>query len=129
MATPEALAFKDKVTHQLNQVAPVTVRNMFGGYGIYTEGIMFALIAYEILYFKVDAINRGDYSEAGMPPFIYERHGKPIEMSYCQLPDDVFEDPESLLQWVEKSVAAARRSKKPKKKKGATPKTKKSPLL
>ena len=25
-----------------------------------------------------------------MPPFIYERHGKPIEMSYCQLPEAVF---------------------------------------
>ena len=109
------MAFKDRIVHQLNQVAPVTARFMFGSYGLYADGIMFALIAYETLYFKVDDDNLVDYLEADMGPFLYERHGKPIQMSYYQLPETVLEEPVELLNWIAKAQAAARRSKKPKK--------------
>jgi DNA transformation protein len=84
---------------------------MFGGYGLYAEGVMFALIAYETLYFKVDAENRDQYLKAGMGPFRYERHGKPIEMSYFQLPDPVLTDPAQLMAWIAQAKAAATRSK------------------
>ncbi len=117
MPSPETIDFKDKIVHQLNQVAPVTTRAMFGGYGLYADGIMFALIAYETLYFKVDDENRADYLEADMGPFLYERHGKPIEMSYYQLPETILENPVTLLNWIEKSQAAARRNKRPKRSK------------
>ncbi len=50
----------------LNQVAPVSARAMFGGYGLYCEGIMFALIAHATLYFKVDADNQERFTETGM---------------------------------------------------------------
>lgn len=114
MPSPETIAFKDRIVHQLNQVAPVTARSMFGGYGLYADGIMFALIAYATLYFKVDDDNLVDYLEAGMGPFLYERHGKTIQMSYYQLPETVLEEPVALLNWIEKAQTAARRSKKPK---------------
>ena len=114
MPSQAAMEFKNSIVHQLNQVAPVTARSMFGGYGLYAEGIMFALIAYETLYFKVDDENRADYIDCGMGPFLYERHGQPIQMSYYQLPETVLEDPLELLSWIEKAQAAARRSKTPK---------------
>ena len=117
MPSPETIAFKEKIVQQLNQVAPVTARAMFGGYGLYVEGVMFGLIAYETLYFKVDDKTRADYLGAEMGPFIYERHGKPIQMSYYQLPETVFEDPIELLTWIEKAQAVAQRSKKNKSKK------------
>jgi DNA transformation protein len=105
-------AFCETVLQHLNQVAPVTARAMFGGYGIYTEGVIFALIADGVLYFKVDDSNRDDYLNAGMRPFTYEGKGKPIEMSYCQLPDAVWQDLATLAVWVEKSAAVSRRAKK-----------------
>ncbi len=117
MPSSENSAFKEKIVEQLNQVAPVSARPMFGGYGLYADGVMFALIADKSLYFKVDDENRADYLEANMEPFIYERHGKPIQMSYYQLPATVLEDPATLLSWIEKAQAAARRSKKPKRSK------------
>ncbi len=117
MPSPETTAFKDRVVQQLNQVAPVTARAMFGGYGLYADGVMFALIAYETLYFKVDDQNQADYLEAGMTPFLYERHGKPIQMSYYQLPATVLADPAELLVWIEKAQAAARQSRKTKRSK------------
>ncbi|MBT9317008.1 TfoX/Sxy family protein [Leptothoe spongobia] len=117
MPSQEAIAFKDKIVNQLTQVAPVTARAMFGGYGLYADGVMFALIADETLYFKVGDENRADYLEADMGPFRYERHGQPIQMSYYQLPETVLEDPETLLSWIEKAQGAAHRSKKSKKSK------------
>lgn len=112
MPSPETVAFKERMIHQLNQVAPVNARSMFGGYGLYADGVMFALIADQTIYFKVDDENRADYIEAEMRPFLYKRHGKPIQMSYYQLPTKVLENLTDLLKWIEKAQAAARRSKK-----------------
>jgi DNA transformation protein len=102
---------RDRILTQLNLVAPVTARAMFGGYGLYCSGVMLALIAYERLYFKVDDANINDYINAGMSPFTYTGKGKPIAMSYYELPESVFQEPEQLLVWLEKSQAAARRAK------------------
>jgi DNA transformation protein len=113
-AKAKAKAYKDNLVEYLNQVAPVTARSMFGGFGLYTEGVMFALIAYETLYFKVDDGNRHDYEAAGMGPFVYNRNGKDMAMSYYQLPDEVYNDLGQLHAWLEKAAAAARRSKRKK---------------
>ena len=117
---PSRPAFVDQVINHLNQVAPVTARAMFGGYGLYSEGVMFALIAYDTLYFKVDDVNREQYLTVGSEPFTYEGKGKPIQMSYYRLPDDVFENLEQLTSWVASSREAACRAKaksKPRKRK------------
>lgn len=110
-AKARAKAHKDDVVRYLNQVAPVTARGMFGGFGLYTEGIMFALIAYETLYFKVDDENRSDYESVGMGPFTYNRNGKETTMSYYRLPDEVYDDLGVLHEWLGKAAAAARRGK------------------
>lgn len=103
--------FVDHVVDRLNQVAPVTARFMFGGYGLFAEGVMIGLIADDVLYFKVDDQNREKYIQAGSEPFIYEGKGKPIQMSYYRLPNNVFENLEQLIDWVEASQGAAVRSK------------------
>lgn len=108
---PSKPAFVEAVVQRLNQVAPVTARAMFGGYGLYAEGVMFALIAYDRLYFKVDAGNLADYEAAGCSPFVYEGKGKPIRMSYYVLPTEVWEDTAQLADWVAASRAAAQRAK------------------
>ncbi|MBE9159617.1 TfoX/Sxy family protein [Nodosilinea sp. LEGE 06152] len=112
MSDPQAKAFKDAVVNHLNQVAPVTARAMFGGYGLYCEGTMFALIAHETLYLKVNATNQEHFTEAGMGPFTYDRNGKPATMSYYQLPTAVYDDLERLQEWIEVSVAIARQAKR-----------------
>ena len=114
MADPQKLAFRDRVVAQLNQVAPVTARGMFGGYGLYLEGLMFGLIADNGLYFKVDDGNRNDFINAGMKPFVYDGKHRPIEMSYFRLPDNVFEDLAELHHWLEQAHGAAKRAKRKK---------------
>lgn len=107
--------FCQTVLRHLNQVAPVTARAMFGGYGLYTNGVMFALIADDTLYFKVDDSNQAAFLELGMAPFTYEGKGKPITMSYYQLPEVIWNDAARLVEWIETSAAIARRTKKAKK--------------
>jgi DNA transformation protein len=85
---------------------------MFGGYGFYKDGIFFALIIADILYFKVDDVNLADYKANGSQPFSYvNKNGKRVAMSYWKVPGDILENNDKLTQWVEKSIAAARRAK------------------
>jgi DNA transformation protein len=100
---------------QLRGLGVVTSRKMFGGAGLYLDGTIFALIAYDTLYFKVDETNRSDFEQAGMEPF------KPFDdtsyvMSYYEVPIDVLEDSDDLVEWARKALAAARLASSKKKK-------------
>ena len=62
-------SFRQFVMEQLEEAGPISSRRMFGGVGISCQGLFFALIASNTLYFKVDDSNRGDFTEYGMKPF------------------------------------------------------------
>ena len=55
---------------------------MFGGYGVYLDRTMFALVADNALYLKVDDDSRGEFEAAGLEPFRYWKKGKSYQMSY-----------------------------------------------
>lgn len=100
---------------QLEPFGSVTIRSMFGGAGLFRDGVMFALIAYDTLYFKTGDANRADYEDAGMGPFTYEGKSKPVAMSYHQVPADLLEDPDELSEWARRAFDVALESKKSKK--------------
>ena len=54
---------------------PVAVRRMFGGAGVYCDGLMFGLVSDDTLYFRVDDGNRGAFEAEGLSPFTYEGKG------------------------------------------------------
>jgi len=84
---------------------------MFGGYGLYREGLMFGLVADDTLYLKADDRSRAEFIDQGLTPFIYHKQGKPYRMSYYLVPLEALEDAELLCQWAEKGYAAALRSR------------------
>jgi DNA transformation protein len=89
---------------------PVTVRRMFGGAGIYADGIMFALVADGAIYLKADETNTPDFEREGLPPFRYEaRNGKRAVMSYWRMPERLYDDPDELAKWATRSLAVAQR--------------------
>ena len=100
------------VVESLQPLGPVGARRMFGGYGIYLHGTMFALIAYDQLYLKVDAGNREAYEAAGLPHFTYNDKAKSIRMPYCEAPGEGFDDADVLCAWAREAYAAALRTKK-----------------
>jgi DNA transformation protein and related proteins len=101
----------------LNEVfAPfgaVTARRMFGGYGVYHDGLMFALVADNELYLKVDEKSVGRFSELGLPAFEFEKAGKKVSMSYHMAPESIFDDPETAREWAALAFEAALRAGKP----------------
>ena len=105
--------FADFVVESLQPLGPVVARRMFGGFGIYLDGVMFALIAYDTLYLKVDDRNGQAYEDAGLPYFVYEDKSTPIRMPYREAPGEGFDDPEVLCDWASAAYAAALRTKRP----------------
>lgn len=99
----------------MQPLGPVSARAMFGGYGIYIDDIMFALVADEVLYFKTNKDNLPEFEQRGLLPFSYERNGKPFNMSYSEAPEDVMEDPEAMYHWANLSIDAALKNKHKKK--------------
>lgn len=91
--------------------AAVDIRRMFGGLGAWRDGIFFALIVDDIIYFKVDDANRGDYSAS--EPFSYTVRGSELKVidSLWRVPDEVLEDVETLCAWAQKSWDAAKRKR------------------
>ncbi len=101
-------SFRTYVLEQLKRVRPdVRDRSMFGGVGIYAGDLFFALIADDILYFKVDDSNRPAFEERGLGPFMpYGTTGE--VMQYYEVPADLLEDPEVLSSWAEQAIEVAR---------------------
>ena len=83
-------------------------RAMFGGHGIYLDGLIVGIVIDETVYLKVDDGNRADYEAAGMRPFTYEGRNRPVAMSYWEAPAEVLDEPEALRAWVAKARTAAR---------------------
>ena len=94
----------------------VEPRSMFGGYGIFHKGLMFGLVADDVLYLKADEAISQHFIERELEQFSYEKQGKSFKMSYYMAPEDIFDDPEEAKVWAARSYAAALRSKKPVKK-------------
>lgn len=118
-------SFVEHVVEMLQPLGDVSARSMFGGWGVYCDGLMFALIASDELYLKGDDQTKAEYAAANMAPFVYEnpKGTKRIEMSYYAATAEAMDDPVELLQWAKKGVAAAERgadAKKPKKKAAST---------
>jgi DNA transformation protein len=106
------------MTDLLGEVPGITSRAMFGGWGIYQNGIIFGIIANDQLYFKVGESNRESYETAGSHPFVYSQgNHHSTTMSYWLVPEFVLEDQDELQAWINDSVAVSLQSKKASRKK------------
>jgi len=103
--------FADYAVELCSTLGRVAWRRMFGGYGLYSDGTMFALIADDVLYLKVDEANRGEFERADATPFEYTARGRRTVMSYYRAPADAVESREAAAPWVRGAYAAALRAR------------------
>ena len=106
--------FVEYVLELLAPLKNVRARKMFGGYGIYRESVMFGLVADGVLYFKADEESIPDYEALGLGPFLFEKNGKMVAMSYYQVSADAMDSSSDLCEWAEKAYSVALRAKKKK---------------
>jgi DNA transformation protein and related proteins len=105
------------VIEQISVLRDLRVKGMFGGYGIFQDDCMFALMIEDQLYFKADASTRAEFEAKGLKPFTYQARGKWVEVNYFEAPPEVFDEADEMRIWVNKALAVAIAARKPKPKK------------
>lgn len=99
--------FVSYVVELMQTIGPVRAKRMFGGHGIFHDGLMFALIADNTLYLKTDANNENDYKDKGLEAFTYKKNGKDINMSYYQAPEEALESSDEMNSWATRAYKTA----------------------
>ena len=105
----------DYLVDHLAPLGDARGRAMFGGFGVYLDGVIIGIIAFDTFFLKADDTNRPAFKAAGAQPFTYQRGGEPaVSTGYWECPADVLEEPDQLRSWALASLAASRRrTKKP----------------
>jgi len=112
----------DAIRDVFQRIGPVQIRRMFGGQGIYSDGMMFALEAGGELYLKADEQTRDRFRDLGSRPFSYAgRDGRTATMSYWLMPESALDDPDEAAELARLALTAARRAKAAGRKGGADP--------
>lgn len=110
-------ASRDYVEWVVELLAPlgaVVARRMFGGYGLFLDGLMFAIVSGDAVWFKVDGQNRARFVALGESPFTYLRKRKPAQLQFVSASDEAFDSPQTLVPWARSAFEAALRASRPK---------------
>jgi DNA transformation protein and related proteins len=113
--------FAEFVVEQMAGLGGVEARRMFGGCGIFRAGLMFALVADDMLYFKTDAANVGRFEARQLPPFTYVAKGERKSLRYFQAPPEVFDERQAMTEWARDAFECALRNQKVKATKAGPP--------
>jgi len=110
--------YKAFLADLLSGFGPVQIRNMFGGAGVYADGVMFAILVDDTLYLKADENSSEAFAAEGKGPFTYRPKGRAtVAMSYWEIPEHLLDDPDELTAWARRAHAvalAAKTTRKPK---------------
>lgn len=118
------MAFDDPeaIRELFSTFGTVSVRRMFGGHGVFADGMMFALESDGELYLKADDLTIPKLTAENSEPFVYKARGREIALSYWKLPERLYDEPEDFADFARDAFDAAQRAAKPKAKKKKAPK-------
>lgn len=102
-------SYIDYLQELLSGLGNVTARRMFGGYGFYHDGLIFAIVVEQRLYLKVDDETRATFAAADCEAWVYDGKGKPTQTSYWSVPDEAMDSSEAMTPWARRAFAAALR--------------------
>jgi DNA transformation protein len=104
----------DALLDLFSGLGPIQIRRMFGGKGIYHNGVIIAVEIRGELRLKADDETEPDFVAAGCTQWTYtgSRHGKLVAMPYWSVPDGAMDDPDEMTPWARKAYEAAVRAGK-----------------
>lgn len=108
-AMREDEGFLEWLRELLEPAGKVSLRRMFGGHGVYIDGLFIAIVAEGRPYFKVDGETEAAFTAAGCAPFVFESSGKVVPTSYWSLPEAALDSAEDMAPWARRAIAAALR--------------------
>ena len=94
----------------LAPLGAVTCKRMFGGYGVYADGVFIAIVAGDALYLKADEQSRAHFEAAGGRRFEYMRQGRPQGAAFWTAPAEAMESAAAMQPWGRLALAAALRA-------------------
>ena len=95
-------------------LGPVTIKRMFGGKGVYHQGVIIALEVGDEIVLKADGESAPLFVEQGSRQWVYEGHSKrgPAAMPYWSIPEAALDDPDEMAIWARRAFEASLRSRK-----------------
>jgi DNA transformation protein len=106
----EEKEFVSYIVDLMQSIGPIKSRPMFGGFGLFLDKLMFALVAEGVLYLKVDQQTRPDFEVRNLEAFSYIKNSKTCFMSYCQAPEEALENSDYMVLWANKAYVSALRA-------------------
>jgi DNA transformation protein len=103
--------FLAHVLELLGPLGRVAARKMFGGYGLYCDGVFFGIVLDNTLYLKADDRNRVEFEGAGCEVFNYMRNGKRATLNFYRAPEDAMDAPHLMRPWARSALSAALRAR------------------
>ncbi|WP_422649816.1 TfoX/Sxy family protein [Cupriavidus sp. H18C1] len=92
------------------RIGPIAAKRMFGGHGLYYDGLMFGLVTDGRCYLKADAVTLPRFEAQGCEPFSYRSRDKEVVMRhYLSLPAQCLESPGEMEPWAREAVEATLR--------------------
>lgn len=89
----------------------VDARRMFGGHGLYADGLFFGIVADDVVYLRADDDNRAEFDAHDAPPFEYrKKDGVGRAMGYRRPPDEALESRDAMAPWLRSALGAALRA-------------------
>jgi len=91
---------------------PVTMKRMFGGAGLYAEGLMFGIVFDGTIYLRVDVASIPEFEREGSAPFVYplaKAHAGRPSRHFWRLPVRLYDEPDELAVWAARALAIAER--------------------
>lgn len=97
--------FVEYVQEQLGNPPGLEARAMFGGHGLYRDGVFFGIVYHGQLFLKTSNRTLTNYTDRGCKPF--QPNEKQTLKSYYEVPTDIMEDRTALRQWADGAVRDA----------------------
>ncbi len=114
---PQRSEFLDFVIGQMAGLGQISARAMFGGHGLYCDGLFIAIVADDTLYFKADVQSQPHYEAKGLKRFQFQARGKTVQLMYFEAPTEVYDEARLMAEWGQLALGAAVRARQPTRKK------------
>jgi DNA transformation protein len=86
-------------------------KRLFGGAAVYCDGVAFAILADDAVWFKADAASDAAWDAIGAERFAVTREsGRVQTINYRRAPDDGYGDADAMRGWAGLAIAAGRRA-------------------
>lgn len=106
------MAFDDPaaIRELFSPFGSVSVRRMFGGHGVFADGMMFALEQDGELFLKADDLTIPKLVAEKSEPFVYRARGREIALSYWKLPERLYDEADEFAAFAREAYGAAQRA-------------------